>query len=59
MKRAAMEFETLVKIILVLFAMAMIIYFLTGGIRGFGNPIASISRTVAGGEQEASKAILG
>ncbi len=58
MKKAAIEFETLVKIILLLFALAVIIYFVTGGIESFGNPISMIGHTVVGGEQEASKAIL-
>ena len=43
MKKAAIELETIVKIVIVLFVLIMVVIFVTSGIGGLGGGISDIS----------------
>jgi hypothetical protein len=46
LKRAAIELETIVKIVIVLFALILIIMFITGNFQGIGAGITNVSHNV-------------
>ena len=48
MKKGSIEMETIVKIVIVLFALIMIIVFVTGGFEGIGSGISEIGTSVTG-----------
>ncbi len=48
MKKAAIELETIVKIVIVLFALILIVMFLTGNFLGIGGSISNVTQNVTG-----------
>jgi len=59
MKKGAIEFETIVKIVIVLFALIVIIMFVTGNFLGIGGGVTNISQNVTGQGPSVADRILG
>lgn len=59
MKKGEIELETVVKIVLVLFALIVIAMFLTGNFAGIGAGVTNISHNVTGQEPGVADRIMG
>jgi len=58
MKRAAIELETIVKLLIVLFALILLVMFITGNIGGLGGGISTVSQNVTERMPSVKDAIL-